>query len=59
MPSAGPVSATAITDGTHQAKLPVAKRLDAIAEGLALLVEHVTRLTDDLVYLTDGRDGQL
>lgn len=35
-------------------QLPVAKRLDAIVEGLGLLVEHVTTLTDDLVYLTDG-----
>ena len=34
-------------------QLPAAKRLDAIAEGLALLVEHVTTLTDDLIYLTD------
>ena len=35
-------------------ELPVAKRHDAIVEGLGLLVEHVTTLTDDLVYLTDG-----
>jgi len=35
-------------------QLPVAKRLDAVVEGLGLLVEHVTTLTDDLVYLTDG-----
>lgn len=35
-------------------QLPAAKRLDAIAEGLELLVEHVTTLTKDLIYLTDG-----
>ena len=35
-------------------QLPVAKRLDAIAEGLELLVEHVTTLTGDLVYLANG-----
>jgi hypothetical protein len=35
-------------------QLPEARRLDAIVEGLGLLVEHVTTLTDDLVYLRDG-----
>ena len=35
-------------------QLPPAKRLDVIAEGLELLVEHVTTLTDDLMYLSKG-----
>ena len=35
-------------------QLPVAKRLVTIVEGLGLLVEHVTTLTDDLIYLADG-----
>lgn len=37
-------------------QLPPSRRLDAIAEGLELLVEHVAALTDDLLYL--GQAGR-
>jgi hypothetical protein len=35
-------------------QLPVPKRLDAIAEGLGLLVEHVATLREDALHLAES-----
>lgn len=39
----------------HVVGLPKAKRLDAIAEGLDLLVEHVETLRNDLACLIEAK----